>query len=170
MSQDLHDTSLGKSAEENTMADAKLFEQFVLALQPVELSEQRRSGLRQKILQQAREQAPAGTVTRRATQGTWFALDPKVQIKVLRCDKQAGNQTILMRIASGGMIPGHQHTQEEEFVILEGECHVGSHRLSAGDVHIAAAGSWHDDITTQSGVLVLMRGEYPPPLMSAAVR
>ena len=175
MSQDLHDTpgnttSTDTTAEDDTAAEARLFEQFALALQPAELSEQRRSGLRQKVLQQAREQAPAGTVTRRAAQGSWFALDAKVQIKVLRCDQQAGNQTILMRVAPGGMIPRHQHTQEEEFCILEGECHIGSHRLSAGDVHIAAAGSWHDDITTESGVLVLVRGEYPPPLMSAAVR
>jgi len=176
MSQDLHDTPPGsamtsdKIAADDSAADAKLFEQFAVALQPAELSEQRRSGLRQKVLQQAREQAPAGTVTRRAAQGGWFALDAKVQIKVLRCDQQAGNQTVLMRVAPGGMIPRHQHTQEEEFCILEGECHIGAHHLCAGDVHIAAAGSWHDDITTQSGVLVLVRGEYPPPLMSAAMR
>jgi quercetin dioxygenase-like cupin family protein len=70
-----------------------------------------------------------------------------------------------MRVAPGGVIPRHQHTQEEEFVVLEGECHIGAHRLCAGDAHIASAGSWHEDITTQQGVLVLLRGEFPPPIM-----
>jgi hypothetical protein len=30
-------------------------------------------------------------------------------------------------------------------------------------VHIAAAGSWHDTVTTEGGVVVLLRGEYPHP-------
>jgi quercetin dioxygenase-like cupin family protein len=146
--------------------DAQVFERVALALQPSELSEQR-SDLRQRVLNRAREQSAAGTVTIRSDGVGWIPLSATVQIKVLRCDKVAGNQTILMRVAAGGMIPRHQHAQEEEFIVLEGECHIGTHRLGAGDAHIAATGSWHEDITTQSGTLVLVRGEFPPP---AAVR
>ena len=40
---------------------------------------------------------------------------------------------------------------------------IGAHKLSAGDVHIAAAGSWHEQVSTRNGVLVLLRGEYPLP-------
>lgn len=47
--------------------------------------------------------------------------------------------------------------------MLEGECRIGDLRLTAADAHFAAAGSWHDDITTEAGVLVLLRGEYPTP-------
>jgi quercetin dioxygenase-like cupin family protein len=148
-------------------ADAQVFERVSLALQPSELSEQQRSDLRKKVLNRPRGQPAPGTVTIRSDGGGWIALSAKVQIKVLRCDKLAGNQTILMRVAAGGMIPRHQHAQEEEFIVLEGECHIGTHRLAAGDAHIAAAGSWHEDITTQSGTLVMVRGEFPAP---AAVR
>jgi quercetin dioxygenase-like cupin family protein len=71
--------------------------------------------------------------------------------------------TSLMRMRPGGVIPAHRHEREEEFIILEGECYIGTHRLVAGDVHIAAAGSWHEPVTTESGVVVLLRGEYPHP-------
>jgi quercetin dioxygenase-like cupin family protein len=78
---------------------------------------------------------------------------------VLERDSAARTQTVLLRVAPGGRYPGHRHSQEEEFIVLEGECHIGAHRLGTGDVHIAAPGSWHDDITTTTGVLVLVRGE-----------
>ena len=62
-----------------------------------------------------------------------------------------------MRMRPGGVIPAHRHEREEEFIILEGECYIGTHRLVAGDVHIAAAGSWHEPVTTESGVVVLLQ-------------
>ena len=67
----------------------------------------------------------------------------------------------------GGVVPAHRHERVEEFIVLEGECHIGTHKLVAGDVHIAAAGSWHEPVTTRSGVLVLLRGEYPHPTPAA---
>jgi quercetin dioxygenase-like cupin family protein len=150
-------------------ADTLVMERIALALQPIELGERQRSDLRRRVLYQAREQTPAGTTTVRADAVAWFRLSPTVEVKMLRCDALAGNQTILMRVAAGGMIPRHQHSQEEEFIVLQGECHIGTHRLAAGDVHIAAAGSWHEEITTQNGTLVLVRGEYPPPLAVRAM-
>jgi quercetin dioxygenase-like cupin family protein len=143
--------------------DAQVFERVALALQPSELGEQQRSDLRQRVLNWAHEQSASGTVTIRSDGVGWIPLSPTVQIKILRCDKVAGNQTVLMRVAAGGMIPRHQHAQEEEFIVLEGECHIGTHRLGPGDAHIAAAGSWHEEITTQGGTLVLVRGEFPAP-------
>ena len=59
--------------------------------------------------------------------------------------------------------PRHRHSKDEEFIVLGGECKIGTQRLVAGDAHFASAGSWHEDITTETGVLVLLRGEYPPP-------
>jgi quercetin dioxygenase-like cupin family protein len=141
----------------------QIFERLAAAMQPLELRETQRSALRERVLSRAREFTAPGTVTVRAETLSWTALSESVEIKVLRCDPVAGNQTTLMRVAAGGMIPRHQHAQEEEFIVLEGECHIGALRLGAGDVHVAAAGSWHDDITTRSGTLVLVRGEYPPP-------
>jgi len=140
-----------------------LHETLALALKPAELSESRRRRLRERILCEARTASSKGTVTVRAGEDAWIEVAPFIQMKVLRRDKSAGNQTVLMRMQPGGVVPAHRHLQEEEFAVLEGECRIGQLQLRAGDVHIAAAGSWHETVTTRTGVLVLLRGEYPMP-------
>ncbi len=147
----------------DTGGDA-LFETLALALRPVELPASQRTHLRARILQQARVEAPTGTRTLRAEAVEWIELWPGLQVRVLHVDEQAGRQTVLLRMQPGGEIPRHRHTQDEEFIVLEGECCIGAHRLTAGDFHTAAAGSWHERTTTQTGVLALLRGEYPPPM------
>ncbi len=143
--------------------DDDVFTALAQATRPVELAAAQREALRTRVLERARDTAPEGTRTLRADAGAWLALDAHVQIRVLARDAAARTQTVLMRVAAGGRYPGHRHTQEEEFIVLEGECHIGAHRLGVGDVHIAAAGSWHDDITTSTGVLVIVRGEDRAP-------
>ena len=133
------------------------------ALKPAELSAEQRDRLRGAVMQRARDTAPEGTTILRADARAWIEIAPLVQVRELRRDPGSGSHISLMRVRPGGIVPAHRHTQEEEFVILEGECHIGAHRLCVGDTHIADAGSWHGDVTTQSGVLVLIRGEYPYP-------
>lgn len=115
-----------------------------------------------------RDTAPEGTRTLRADAGEWIQIAPLVEIRELHRDARDGRHTSLMRMRPGGIVQAHRHRQEEEFIILEGECHIGAHRLCAGDTHIAAAGSWHGAVTTQSGVLVLIRGKYPYPAAEQA--
>ena len=136
-------------------------------VQPAELGVEQRERLRRRILEQAREQAPEGTRTLRADEGAWIQIAPFVEVRELHRDEASGMHTSLMRMRPGGVIPAHRHTREEEFIVLEGECRIGTHKLVAGDVHIAAAGSWHEPVTTRSGVLVLLRGEYPHPTPAA---
>jgi quercetin dioxygenase-like cupin family protein len=132
-------------------------------LRPEELGVEQRERLRRRILEQAREQAPEGTRTLRADESAWIQIAPFVEIRELRRDEASGTHASLMRMRPGGVIPAHRHAREEEFIVLEGECQIGTHKLVAGDVHIAAAGSWHEPVTTRSGVLVLLRGEFPHP-------
>jgi quercetin dioxygenase-like cupin family protein len=139
----------------------RTFEALALALQPTELRESVRRRLRERVLQQVRDTIATRTV--RAGEAEWIEIAPFIQMKLLRRDEAAGNQTALMRMQPGGVVPPHRHAHEEEFVVLEGECHIGDLKLSAGDAHVAAAGSWHDAVTTRTGVLVLLRGEYPLP-------
>jgi quercetin dioxygenase-like cupin family protein len=139
----------------------RTFEALALALQPTELRESVRRRLRERVLQQVRDTIATRTV--RAGEAEWIEIAPFIQMKLLRRDEAAGNQNALMRMQPGGVVPAHRHAHEEEFVVLEGECHIGDLRLSAGDAHVAAAGSWHDAVTTRTGVLVLLRGEYPLP-------
>ena len=140
-----------------------MVETLAHGLAPLELGTQQRERLRARVLQQSRDSTPEGTTTLRSDPHSWISVAPCIQIKVLRRDEPAGNQTVLLRMQPGGVIPAHRHRHEEEFVVLEGECHIGAHRLCAGDVHIALAGSFHDAVTTTSGVVALLRGEYPAP-------
>ncbi len=152
-----------KSRPGSAPAEAALFAQLATALPSVELPAQQRERMRQRLMESGCGRLPAGTTTVRAAGGEWIALSPLVKLKVLRVDARAGNQTVLVRAEPGGSMPRHQHRHDEEFIVLEGECRIGKLHLRAGDAHFAPAGSWHDEITTDTGVLVLVRGEYPAP-------
>jgi quercetin dioxygenase-like cupin family protein len=127
------------------------------------LSPERRTSLRARVFERARSEAPERTHTRRAAENPWIEIAPGVEVRCLRADPHAGTHMSLMRMRAGGCVPGHRHEKEEEFIVLEGECLIGGHKLVAHDMHVAEAGSWHGAITTQTGVLVLLRGEYPYP-------
>lgn len=133
------------------------------ALNPAELDPAQRDRLRSNIVRRSRLTVPEGSATVRAADNAWITIAPKIELRELRRDPHGHNHTSLLRMQPGGVMPPHRHEQEEEFIVLEGECHIGSHSLGPGDAHIAAAGSWHDAVTTASGVLVLLRGEYPYP-------
>ena len=153
--------SLSKPQEGSDELDAALIETSLRGVAPAELSALRRITLRTRVLQHARETPPAGTSIRRSVENDWKECLPFVQVKVLHIDAEAGNRTVLLRMQPGGIIPAHRHDQPEEFIVLEGECDVGTHRLREGDSHMASAGSWHGAVTTRVGVLVYLRGENP---------
>jgi quercetin dioxygenase-like cupin family protein len=144
-----------------------LQDSLAAGVRTAELGYAQRERLRRRIIEQAREQPPESTHTLRADEGAWIQIAPFVEVRELRRDEATGTHTSLIRMRPGGVVPAHRHTREEEFIVLEGECHIGTHLLLAGDVHIAAAGSWHEPVTTRSGVLVLLRGEYPHPTPAA---
>jgi anti-sigma factor ChrR (cupin superfamily) len=140
--------------------DTRCFEHLAASLAPAGMSSEGRERIWARIHDRVAASAPDGTRTVRAEGAEWIALSPLVRFRRLCVDIEAGTHTILVRAEPGGFIPRHRHAKDEEFIVLEGECHIGSHHLRAGDAHFAAAGSWHDDITTQTGILVLVRGEY----------
>jgi quercetin dioxygenase-like cupin family protein len=143
--------------------DSGVFEKLAEAFKPAEVSEAQRLRMRVRIGEFVAQQLPGGMTTLRADEGDWIEMGALAKRKVLRVDPVAGNQTVLIRAAAGGVLPRHRHSQDEEFIVLEGTCRIGALLLVAGDAHFAAAGSWHEDITTDTGVLVLLRGEYPTP-------
>jgi quercetin dioxygenase-like cupin family protein len=146
------------------MSDAdSVVRQIASGLRPAELSATRRSGMLKRILVRARNAIPQGTVVRRGTARDWMQVAPFLQARLLHVDADAGTHISLLRMQAGGLLPAHHHSRDEEFIVLEGECHVGELLLVAGDVHFAAAGSVHGPITTTSQVLVYLRGEYPYP-------
>ena len=122
-----------------------------------------RDRLRERIARIAIAPPPSGTTTWRTQDEGWFSPAQFIDMKLLRRDEEAGTQEMLIRLSPGVRVPEHSHRLEEEMIILEGECHVGDHLLKQGDVHVAPPGSWHPAITTQRGVLLLLRCEYPLP-------
>ena len=141
----------------------RLRDALASAVRPTELSAERRERLRRRILERARDQTSEGTRTLRAAEGEWIEIQPFVEVRELCRDDASGMHTSLVRIRPGGVIPAHRHERAEECIVLEGEFQIGAHTLCAGDVHIAAAGSWHEQVSSRNGALVLLRGEYPLP-------
>jgi quercetin dioxygenase-like cupin family protein len=141
----------------------RLQDALVSAVRPTELSADHRERLRRRILERARDQTSEGTRTLRAAEGEWIEIRPFVEVRELCRDDASGMHTSLVRIRPGGVIPAHRHERAEECIVLEGEFQIGAHKLCAGDVHIAAAGSWHERVSSRHGALVLLRGEYPLP-------
>jgi quercetin dioxygenase-like cupin family protein len=157
-----------RSANDPELLSRVLQEKLATAIKPAELGAAQREHLRRRVLEAAHDRAPEGTTKLRAEKSPWIEIAPFIQMRELHRDQAAGMHTALLRMQPGGVIPAHRHEKEEEFIVLEGECNIGSHQLRAGDAHIAAAGSWHDTVTTTTGVLVLLRGEYPHPVPAQA--
>jgi quercetin dioxygenase-like cupin family protein len=133
------------------------------SLAPRELSQAQRARVLDKVLARARDSAPEGTRTQRAHPSGWQKVAPNVRVRLLSVDAAAGTHVSLIRLGAGGVIPGHRHDKDEEFLVLEGECHIGNHHLVEGDTHFAASGTIHGAITTCSSVLVYLRGQFPYP-------
>jgi quercetin dioxygenase-like cupin family protein len=129
------------------------------AMSPVELSSATRNALRERILERARATPPAGTRTIRSHEGHWRQIMPRVHQKILRKDRSEGTQTVLYRLEPGGGFPAHFHSHEEECWVLEGELETEGHVIRAGDMHIAAAGCEHPEISTRTGAVILIRSQ-----------
>ena len=152
-----------KSRETDAPPDDPMLDAIALAIQPIELSIHQRERMRQRTLQMARDAAPDGTRTQREADVQWTEIAPLVQVRELWRDESATIHVSMLRMQPGGVIPAHRHAKDEDFIVLDGECHIGAHLLRTGDAHKATAGSVHGDVTTRTGVTVLIRGELPYP-------
>lgn len=131
------------------------------ALSPLELSSAQREAIRERVLRRVHAPPPEHTFTVRGEDGEWIRAGALSEVKILRRDWKANNQSMLVRLAPGAVIATHTHTQEEECVVLEGEAMIGEHVLRAGDVHIALPGATHAGLRTVTGCLLYIRSEIP---------
>jgi quercetin dioxygenase-like cupin family protein len=130
-------------------------------LPPAELSAERRSSMRARVMARALEGGPPpDTETVRGEDVPWREAWPKVWVKILKRDAAADLQITLIRFEAGGRIPAHVHRKDEECYVLEGEVALGAHRVRAGDFHVARAGAQHADLVSSSGALVMLRSEH----------
>jgi quercetin dioxygenase-like cupin family protein len=131
--------------------DAALLE----AIAPISPSAERTAALRARLLRRVNEHEPR-FVTVRTTEGTWLPLAPKVAVKIL--DDDGAMQAFLLRLDPGATLAAHDNPDaDEQCVVLEGTVRLGDVEASAGDYHLAPAGSRHGMLETATGCLLFIR-------------
>jgi anti-sigma factor ChrR (cupin superfamily) len=113
------------------------------------------SFLRERILDAARD-TPQNTRTVRAKEGRWLRLVPGVTMKELSVDKDRGTATILLSLAPGAHLAGHDHHGPEDSFVISGSCRIGSASLHEGDFHHADGGTHHGEIVSDEGCMLLL--------------
>lgn len=95
--------------------------------------------------------ADAGVTDIRREEG-WRQYTRDVQIKRLW-----DANTFLLRCAPGGVLPAHKHPRFEHCIVLEGDMVVGGKTYRSGDYHGVPAHVAHSEITSRTGLLMLVR-------------
>lgn len=134
--------------------------QIALALSPIEPDPARATLLRQRILQRvSADQASDPHLTVRAHERRWHNISPGVDFKLLR--RATDVETYILRLAAGITLPAHDHPEDEECLVLEGEVWLGNTHAFAGDYHLGRRGIPHGEIHTDTGCLLFLRGAKP---------
>lgn len=129
------------------------------ALKPAPMPAERAAMLKARVLSRAKAAPTPQLDTIHSADGKWKPFLPKVAIKVLR--REAGIQTYLLRLEPGGVLLPHEHTEDEECMVLEGEVRIGDVVASQGDYHLAPKGADHGTIVSDQGALLFLRGAIP---------
>ena len=125
---------------------------------PIAPDPERALRLRGRLLRQARASQHASLTTVLKGEGRWIKLGPLVEMKLLRSDEEG--RSYLLKMHPGAVLPSHQHTLEEECLMLEGEIWIGDIHLRAGDYHVAQQGTPHEEVRTSMGGLAFLRGAH----------
>ena len=96
-----------------------------------------------------------GTMTVRTNEGQWEPLAPGFERKILATG-QNGRVTFLVRGEPGARFPAHQHDDDEECYVIEGDITFETLTLRAGDYHRALRGHPHPGASTARGCLLLI--------------
>jgi quercetin dioxygenase-like cupin family protein len=135
-----------------------VFDRVAEAIDPLPLRPEVRLRLRERVMTRFCDRA-SNSQTIRSREGQWRSLAPGVTIKLLRHDAAADNMTAFIRMLPGTSLDAHAHAQSEECLVVAGEIFIGRHRLGAGDMHVAAAGTVHEAVTSPRGALLLVRAQ-----------
>jgi hypothetical protein len=118
------------------------------------------NNVRGKLLKQIATEATPTHRTVHANTDQWFSFLPKIDCKIL--NDVDGITSYLLRMKPGAVLPAHRHPIDEECIVIEGELRIGDTlRLTAGAFHLGRKDTPHDDITTDVGALIFLRGATP---------
>jgi quercetin dioxygenase-like cupin family protein len=96
-----------------------------------------------------------GTLTMRADAGPWERLGRGIERRILHTTP-TGRCTYLIRGQPGARLPEHDHDDDEEIYVVEGDLTIGTLALRVGDYHLARRGYHHPVATSQNGCLLLV--------------
>lgn len=141
--------------------DSVTLARLVLAITPVELEPDHKDTLLTKVFEKihadVKEISTPDFLTIRADEGVWTALTLLVEMKLLYIDKSTESRSFLVRLQPNGSLPAHDHSTNEECMVLEGEVSLGGIQAKAGDYHLAPKGLRHGIISSQTGALLFVR-------------
>lgn len=100
--------------------------------------------------------ALAGTTTLRAGDYVWQPLSAGVDFTVLWRNDKAKRQSLLIRMQPGAAYEAHDHADDEECLVVEGDLKFGELLLKAGDFHFAPRGCTHPAAYSPSGCLLFV--------------
>lgn len=153
-------------AMEGRPLSGRLMARLAASLEPVFPAPARVLSLRERILTAAAAEprtaaaAPAHShTTLRSHEGRWLELAPGIRMKPLH--REHGTLSYLMQFDAGMALPAHDHPQDEECMVLEGDVWLGDTHAFGGDYHLARAGVPHGRIYTEGGCLLFLRGARP---------
>ena len=96
-----------------------------------------------------------GIDTIAAAAGTWSDLGDRVWCKLMASSPD-GKKVYMLRCMPGGVISAHGHKGWEYALVLEGAYQIAGRTVSAGDAQSSAPNSFHPEITTDVGCLLLV--------------
>ncbi len=97
-----------------------------------------------------------GTITRRHGTGDWVDAGPGLKIKVMHEIPELRRFTFMAWLQPGCEYVDHDHDQDEEIYMIEGDLIIGGVVLKSGDFHVAKAGKHHPVHTTKMGCICLI--------------
>ena len=90
-----------------------------------------------------------------ANQGEWKTIASGIEVKLLH--KNEAGKSLLIKMAANSILPYHEHLQDEESFVVDGEVWLDGILCHQGDYHHATAGGFHQDIHTATGCTLLVR-------------
>ncbi len=103
-----------------------------------------------------------GTFTLRAGSGEWTDVSPGLKIKIMHRVSALNRETFMAWLQPGAEYVDHDHDQDEEIYMIEGDLIIGDLVLKAGDFHVARAGRHHPVHRTKTGCLCLITQAMSP--------
>jgi anti-sigma factor ChrR (cupin superfamily) len=97
-----------------------------------------------------------GTLTKRAGSGDWIDAAPGLKIKELNRIVAQNRMTFMAWLQPGAEYVDHDHDQDEEIYMIEGDLIIGEVVLKAGDFHVARAGRHHPVHRTRTGCICII--------------